>query len=118
MINIIRYSLPLIGSVGALIFINLMDKPFGFFKVEIKAHKDMKIPLLQTRLSTHNGVKTVAPLGNWTDTNLSEEIYNARRHDYNFKNLRAYLFEKAKIFSDYVDFLYNIKVNSNRETPD
>lgn len=37
---------------------------------------------------------------------------------YKFKILRGYLFEIANIFSKYVDLLYNLKVNSNKDSPD
>lgn len=97
---------------------NLVDKPFGFFDVEVTAPKSMKIPILQTRLETANGIRTVAPLGSWTGTYFSEEIYNAIKHGYKFKILRGYLFEKQKIFREYVDFLYDLKVNSSKDTPD
>jgi hypothetical protein len=63
---------------------NIIDKPFGFFEIEITAPKSMKIPLLQTRITTGNGVQTVAPLGTWTGTYFSEEIYNAMIHGYKF----------------------------------
>jgi DNA polymerase type B, organellar and viral len=78
----------------------------------------MKIPLLQTRLTTGNGVRTVGPLVTWTGTYFSEEIYNSMNHGYKINILRGYLFDKANIFSDYVDFLYNLKVNSSSDTPD
>jgi len=38
--------------------------PFGFFEVEIQTPEFMKIPLLQTRIKTKNGFRTIAPLGN------------------------------------------------------
>jgi hypothetical protein len=98
---------------------NLIEgKPFGFFEVEVKAPKNMKIPLLQIKLKTDNGFRTIAPVGTWTGTYFSEEIYNARNYGYEFKILRGYLFNKEKIFTNYVDFLYNIKVNSKKGTPD
>lgn len=78
----------------------------------------MKIPLLQTKLTTSNGLRTVPPLGTWTGTYFSEEIYNSLIHGYKFNILRGYLFEKANILTDYVDFLYNLKLNSIKDTPD
>ncbi len=52
-----------ISLVGPGSGYNLMNKLFGFFEVE--APKNMKVPLLQTRLKTKNGDRTVAPLGTW-----------------------------------------------------
>jgi DNA polymerase type B, organellar and viral len=93
-------------------------KPFGIFEVEVESPKDINIPLLQLRYKTNNGVKTIAPKGKWISTYLSEELYNASNYGYTFKILKGYLFDKEYIFKDYVDFLYNIKVNSSKESPD
>ena len=95
---------------------NLMNKPFGFFEVE--APKNMKIPILQTRLKTKYGYRTIAPVGTWFGSYFSEEIYNAMKYGYKFKILRGYLFDEANIFSEYVDFLYKLKVNSDKKSPD
>lgn len=96
-----------------------LDKqPFGFFEVEITAPENLNIPLLQTRLKTTNGTRTIAPLGTWTDMLFSEEMNNAIKYGYKFKILRGYLFDKKNIFSDYVDFLYELKLNSSKSSPD
>jgi hypothetical protein len=49
---------------------------------------------------------------------FSEEINNAMAFGYKFKILRGYLFNREHIFKGYVDFLYNLKVNSAKATPD
>jgi hypothetical protein len=92
------------------------NKPHGFF--EVIAPKDMKIPLLQIRIKIGNGTRTIAPVGTWTGVYFSEELYNAEKYGYRFKILRGYLFNKANIFSEYVDFLYTLKANSEINTPD
>jgi hypothetical protein len=97
---------------------NLINKLFGFFEVEIETPQNMKIPLLQTRLKTKNGDRTIAPLGTWRGTYFSEELFNALKYGYKFKILRGYLFEEANIFSEYVDYLYKLKVNSLKDSPD
>lgn len=95
----------------------LINNPFGFFEVEVTAPTNMKIPLLQTRFYSTKGIRTVAPLGKWTGTYFSEEINNARNQGYKFKILKGYLFDKQNIFREYVDFLYELKVNSISGTP-
>lgn len=97
---------------------DLIKKPFGFFEVEVTAPSNMKIPLLQTKLKTKNGYRAIAPLGTWTGTYFSEEIYNAMNHGYTFKILRGYLFEKEFIFTEYVNFLYDLKNKSTSGSPD
>jgi hypothetical protein len=39
------------------------DKPFGFFEVEVTAPDNLKIPLLQKRIKTKKGFRTIAALG-------------------------------------------------------
>lgn len=95
-----------------------MSRPFGFFEVEVTAPKNLDIPLLQTRIKTSGGTRTIAPLGKWTGTYFTEEINNAMQYGYKFKILRGYLFDKGYIFKEYVDFLYNLKVNSAKGSPD
>jgi hypothetical protein len=40
------------------------------------------------------------------------------KYGYTFKIIRGYLFDKAIIFNEYVEFLYELKVNSLKNTPD
>ncbi len=94
------------------------DKPFGIFEADIMAPSDIKIPLLQTRVKVKKGTtRTVAPIGNWTGHYFSDELYNAAKHGYTFKVKRGYLFERGNIFSEYVDFLFKLKQNSEKGTP-
>jgi hypothetical protein len=90
---------------------------FGFFEVEVTAPKDINIPLLQLRYETKNGTKTIAPTGTWHGIYFSEELYNAQKHGYTFKVIRGYLFKPRKIFSEYVDALYDLKVQSQKGSP-
>jgi len=45
-------------------------------------------------------------------------LYNAVKYGYKVEVIRGFLFEKDYIFSDYVDSLYKIKENSNRDSPE
>lgn len=87
-------------------------EPFGFFEVEINAPEYLKNPLLQIRTETKNGKRTISPLGNWTGFYFSEEIYNTMKLGYTFNVLRGYIFNKDIIFNEYVDILYDLKVNN------
>ena len=89
---------------------------FGIFEVEVTSPNDMNIPLLQCRIKTNSVTKTISPLGTWKGVYFSEEIYNAMTHGYKFKILRGYTFWQGYIFKDYVDFLYNLKVNSDKNS--
>lgn len=92
--------------------------PFGIFEVEVKAPKNLKIPLLQTRVKTKNGNMTISPLGTWTGVYDSRELFNSIKVGYSFKVLRGYLFEEGNIFGDFVDYFYNLKENSKNKTPE
>lgn len=96
---------------------NIEDKPFGIFEVDIETPSDMKIPLLQLRIKTNNGFRTIAPLGNWTGNYFSDELYNASKYGYKFKVKRGYLFERGNLFTEYVDYLYELKKNSDKQSP-
>jgi hypothetical protein len=99
--------------------ISLSDKnPFGFFEVEVTAPDNLDIPILQKRVKSNSCTRTIATLGKWTSWYFSEELYNAAKFGYRFNILRGYIFEKANIFKEFVEFLYNMKANSESGTPD
>jgi DNA polymerase type B, organellar and viral len=93
------------------------NKPFGIFEVDVVAPSNIKLPLLQTRMKTKKYHRTVAPLGSWSGVYFSDELYNAAKFGYSYKVKRGYLFEKGYIFTEYVDFLYNLKEQSKKGTP-
>lgn len=98
--------------------LQIMKKPFGFFDVEITTPNNLKIPILLTRVTKNNQQITMAALGNWKDVIFSEEMFNAMlKFGYKFKVFKGYLFEKDFIFNEYVDSLYEIKCNSNKDDP-
>jgi hypothetical protein len=90
---------------------------FGFFEVEITAPIDLNIPILQTKAKINNNLRTVAPLGTWTDMIFSEEMNNALKFGYKFKILSGYLFEQDYIFTEYINDLYQIKKSHNKNEP-
>jgi hypothetical protein len=90
---------------------------FGFFFCKIKAPDNLKHPILQTHLKTKNGLRTVAPLGTWEGMYFSEELYNAEKFGYKFEILWGYTFDKAFIFKDYVNDLYNLRLNYPKSDP-
>ena len=91
---------------------------FGFFEVEITSpQNEIKHPIIQTKVDTGNGLRTVSPLGTWKDMLFSEEINNAIKYGYKFKIIRGYLFESANIFKEYIDVLYEIKQSKSKDDP-
>lgn len=99
--------------------IYLMDKnPFGFFEVELETTKYLKHPILLMRSQdTKFNHRTIAPLGKWKGVYFSEEIENAKKYGYKFKVLKGYTFERKNIFFDYVNKFYDLKCNSDENSP-
>ena len=105
------------------------NKPFGVFEVDIVAPSNIKYPLLQTRIKTKNGFRTISPLvfiliyiiikirRTWSGVYFSDELYNAAKYGYTFTVKRGYLFERGNIFTEFVDFLYTLKKKSQKGTP-
>lgn len=91
---------------------------FGFFEVEVTAPLDLEIPILQVRIKTNEGIRTIAPVGNWIGTFFSEEIKEAITLGYKIKNLRGYLFKKENIFKEFILDLYKYKENSDPGSAD
>jgi hypothetical protein len=82
---------------------------FGFFYCKIIAPDNLLHPIIQTHIKTSNGLRTIAPLGSWSDMIFSAEMDNAINHGYKFEILWGYTFKAANIFKDYVEFLYNLR---------
>ena len=93
------------------------DKPFGFFNVDIETPDNLEHPIIQTRVKTGEGWRTIAPLGKWNDVLFSEEIYNSETYGYKFTIKSGYLFDKANIFKEYVETLFDIKQNTPSHDP-
>lgn len=97
--------------------LDFMSNPFGFFEVEITAPDNLNRPLLQTKVINKSGLRTMAPLGQWTDMVFSEEMFEYLKYGYSFKILRGYLFDKENIFNDYIQDLFKIKQAEPKDSP-
>jgi DNA polymerase type B, organellar and viral len=98
--------------------IKLIDQnAFGFFYCKIEAPTDIKHPILQTHVNTGNGYRTIAPIGTWEGMLFSEEMINAQKFGYKFEILWGYTFERGNIFKDYVDFLYDLRLQYDKSNP-
>jgi DNA polymerase type B, organellar and viral len=100
--------------------ISQIDKnAYGIFDVDVYTPKDLNIPLLQTKVKTEKGgIRTISGLGSWRGMYNSIEILECIKYGYQFKIHRGYLFERGYIFKEYIDFLYELKVNSKKGYPD
>lgn len=82
---------------------------FGFFYCKITSPDNMLHPILQRRIKTSEGIRTIAGLGTWTGWIFSGEMDNAIKNGYTFEILSGYLFDKGNIFSGYVNKMYALR---------
>nr|QNH92683.1 hypothetical protein [Wolfiporia cocos] len=90
---------------------------FGFFRVKMTTPENLEHPILQTKVQTSDGLRTVAPLGQWEDVIFSPEMDNAVKLAYKFEILSGYTFDQAYIFKDYIENLYEIKQTHSKKDP-
>lgn len=90
---------------------------FGIFEVEIKAPLYLNRPILQHRMNVEGGTRTISPVGTWKGIYFSEELFNAIRQGYEVNIVKGYLFESEYLFKDYVSYLYDLKMSSDKCNP-
>jgi len=93
------------------------NKAFGFFYCNITTPNNLKHPIIQTHIKTNDGIRTVAPLGTWTDMVFSEEMYNAMKFGYKFEVLWGYTFDYDYVFKNFIDELYEIRLKYPKTDP-
>jgi DNA polymerase type B, organellar and viral len=92
----------------------LNRKLFGFIEVEVNCPKNIEHPLLQIRREVNNNLRTFSPSGTFTGWFHTEELKEAMKLGYEISIISGYLFEEADIFSDYIDDLYSIKMEADK----
>jgi len=98
--------------------ITKIDKnAFGFFYCNITAPDNLKHLIIQTHVKSSEGVRTIAPLGTWSDMVFSEEMYNAIKFGYKFEILWGYTFESDYVFTKFVNDLYKIRLDYPKSDP-
>ena len=83
---------------------------FGFFYCKITSPDNLNHPILQRRIKTSEGIRTIAGLGSWTGWISSLELDNAVKYGYQFEILNGYQFERGDLFSGYVNKLYQLRL--------
>lgn len=86
---------------------------FGFIEVEVETPNDIYFPVLTHNIKNHG---LIAPLGKWRGVYFSEEIKYALKFGYKFKYIKGYSFSKISPFKDYVNDIYNKRINSNNKS--
>lgn len=83
-----------------------LDTFFGLKNVKIISN-DSHIPILPVR--SKRGLLT--PLGTWTGWYFSEELKEAKKEGYQIEIISGISFERGKIFNNYIEKFYEMKVN-------
>ena len=98
--------------------IRLVEKDaFGFFYCKITSPDNLEHPILQRRIKTSEGIRTVAGLGNWEGWIFSGEMDNAVKFGYTFEIVKGYQFKKGYLFKDYVNKMYELRLQFEKGHP-
>jgi hypothetical protein len=82
---------------------------FGFFYVRITTPDALQHPILQRRIKTADGLRTIAGLGTWEGWVCSAEMDRCIDLGYTFTIIRGYTFEVGDIFKDYIETMYKLR---------
>ncbi len=86
-----------------------IPEAYGFFYCKITSPEYLKHPILQRRIKTSNGLRTIAGLGTWEGWINSIEMDNAKKYGYTFEILCGYVFKLGEVFKEYIFKLFNLR---------
>ena len=95
----------------------LEPSAFGFFYCKITSPNSLIHPILQRRIQTKEGIRTVAGLGTWTGWISSVEMDNAIKFGYQFEIIKGYTFDKGNIFKEYINTMYELRLEYSKDHP-
>jgi len=90
---------------------------YGFFYCKITSPNYLEHPILQRRIKTVDGIRTIAGLGSWEGWIYSMEMDNAMKFGYTFEILQGYQFKKGFIFKEYVNKMYELRLEYAKSHP-
>ena len=82
-------------------------KKLGIYYVDVIC-PNLEVPFLMTRVDG----KTIAPVGNFSAWLTSADIQFAMKLGYKFKMHKGYTFKAGKIFSNYVETIYDLRLEA------
>src|SRR5271170_257788 len=85
---------------------------YGIVNVYVRAPSNNELPILPVRsLNNHSELGTIYPIGSFKGLYFSEELKLAVKYGYKILAIYdGYLFEKEILFDEFVDKLYNLRV--------
>ena len=90
---------------------------YGFFYCRIESPEFLEHPILQRRIKTSEGTRTIAGLGIWAGWIYSDEYHLAIKMGYKIQIIRGYKFEKGYVFKEYIEKMYNLRLKYSKDTP-
>lgn len=90
---------------------------FGFFYCDIVSPDNLLHPILQRRIQTSEGMRTIAGLGSWTGWLCSAEMDNAMKYGYSFEILKGYHYETSDLFNKFILKLYELRLKYPKGHP-
>lgn len=91
---------------------------FGIAYCEIETPSNIQIPVLPYKQKTKQGYKLVFPKGKFFGWYCTPELQKAAELGYKIKVFYGYEFQREKLFTKYVDQLYEIKENATKGSVD
>jgi len=82
---------------------------YGYFYCKISSPPFLDHPILQRRIKTSDGVRTIAGLGCWEGWINSGEMDNAIKFGYTFEIIKGYQFKTGNVFKEYVLKMYDLR---------
>jgi hypothetical protein len=90
---------------------------YGIFYCEIFCPDTIDQPIIQRRIKTKDGMRTVAGTGTWSGWIHSAEMDNAMKYGYQFKIVKGYQFESGEIFKEFIETLYALRLEYPKSHP-
>lgn len=110
----IMKSFPMPVGLGEWVTISDIENFFGFVKVEVTSPNYEHKPFLNYY---DEKLGLISPLGTWTEVYFSEEIKHALTLGYKFKYIKGLSYKKGIVFNEFVDSLYQIRLQHRKGTP-
>lgn len=96
---------------------SVIPDAYGVFYCDIESPSDLKHPLLQRRVKTPDGMRSIAGLGNWSGWITSVEMDKAIELGYKFNIIKGYRFKKDIVFKEFIEKLYSIRQSFPKSDP-
>jgi hypothetical protein len=91
---------------------------YGFFFCKIETPSYLEHPILQRKIKTDNGMRTIAGLGAYEGWVFSEEIKYCKPLGYKFEIVKGYKFKKSTtVFKSYVEKMYELRQQYSKGHP-